>query len=188
MERRSQKRPVRSGTFIARTHLHTYKKECVVFVLSRRSNSSAFFVFSRCGIRRARIARDPRDATVARRRPRVVDDDFVFFSPLVFWTNWTREVQMSTKITAKRKRKIDRRRDPRDAQRETPPETSERHVRVGTPRRQKARTRGNDGGKLRRVFSRNQLLSPQMYTHYRFGADKFFSSSLSQNRKKNSPA
>ena len=91
MERRSQKRPVRSGTFIARTHLHTYKKECVVFVLSRRSNSSAFFVFSRCGIRRARIARDPRDATVARRRPRVVDDDFVFFSPLVFWTNWTRE-------------------------------------------------------------------------------------------------
>ena len=110
--------------------------------------SLSFFPFSvrRGSIRRARIARDPRDATVARRRRRVPSTMIFSLSRFLDELVDEREAYKclcTKKITAERKRKTDRRRDPRDAASVTPPETSERRVRVGTPRRQNARTRGN---------------------------------------------
>ena len=185
---------VRSGTFIARTHLHINVNK------KKKSASSSSFASSSCFcysfgavvyIRRARIARDPRDATVAFRRRRCSRTTISFSFSRTTGNNWwtrKREGEASKKnhTFAKRKRKTDRRRDPRDATLATPPETSERCVRVGTPRRLNARTRGNVC-----AFFRECIL---LYTR-RFGfADEnefLFSSSLSlsqNNRKKNSPA
>ena len=86
-----------------------------------------------------------------------------------------REASKKNHTFAKRKRKTDRRRDPRDATLATPPETSERCVRVGTPRRLNARTRGNVCAFFRELYTR------------RFGfADEnefLFSSSLSHTKQ-----
>ena len=146
-------------SYIKESYTHVNKKKS-----ASSSSSSSSFASSSCFcysfgavvyIRRARIARDPRDATVARRRR---SRTMISFS-LTHWFCWTRKREASTNVLRKRIKKNHREKKEENRSTTRPSRRRERDAagneRTSRSRRYPAKAKRTDAWK--RFFKENYI-------------------------------